>query len=160
MKECSFPNMWSSPTHNSLNFFSLSWYIWYISWIWERIDLHQNFLNSDIALKLTTRLCRVFNIFHCRIPLTIQSNEKIKFQPQMIRLLVLFHWNIIQKKNIYKDLLTVRRLIGTLLIRIFFMYCYYFMGMGIELFFFLESYVVSRYIALINFLSKLCFCYI
>ena len=34
--------------------------------------------------------------------LTIQSNEQIKFQPHIQRLLELFYWNIIQEKHLQR----------------------------------------------------------
>ena len=36
------------------------------------------------------------------MPLTIKSNEQIKFQPHIIRSLELFHWNIIQEKQLQR----------------------------------------------------------
>ena len=59
-----------SPTRNSIDFC-------YFPWKFgthlerERIDLHQNFFNVDIVLKLTTGVQKLLNVFNCRMPLTI-----------------------------------------------------------------------------------------
>ena len=136
----------------------LSLEIWHT--FWERINLHQNFISFDIVLKLTTGVWRVLNIFNCRMPLTILSNQEIKFQPHILRMLELFHWNIIQEKQLQRPFNSTETHWNSSNLDIFYVFILFYGSLNIFFFFIVESFVVSRYIGLINFLSILCFYYI
>ena len=57
---------------------------------------------------------------------------RIKFQPHILRFLKLFHWKVIT----YKDLVTIQRLIGTLVTTIFFdVFLLFRVNLSIQLFF-------------------------